>query len=115
MAPIATSLCLFALLGGCAATQERETLAIKMMANPIRKVVVMLQAMQKKVQAEGEKEEELYEKFMCYCKNGAGALSKSIADAEAKAPDLSRRGQGSDGGCQVGSHEGSQRLLNVAL
>merc|ERR1719214_500187 len=48
----------------------------------------MLQAMQKKVTAEGEKEEELFEKFMCYCKNGDEALAKSIADAEAKAPAL---------------------------
>merc|ERR1719316_1162021 len=46
-------------------------------ANPIRKVVVMLQAMEKK-------ETELYEKFMCYCKNSDGALAASIADAEAK-------------------------------
>merc|ERR1719217_326481 len=44
----------------------------------------MLQAMQKKVEAEGKKEDELFEKFMCYCKNGRGALEKSIADAEAK-------------------------------
>merc|ERR1719183_3033164 len=48
----------------------------------------MLQSMQKKITAEGEKEEELYEKFMCYCKNGDEALAKSIADAEAKAPEL---------------------------
>merc|ERR1719310_1592618 len=59
-----------------------------MTANPIRKVVTMLQAMQKKVAAEGEKEEELFEKFMCYCKSGEGSLSKSIADAEEKAPQL---------------------------
>merc|ERR1719313_920694 len=44
----------------------------------------MLQAMQKKVTAEGEKETELFEKFMCYCKNSDGALAKSIADAEEK-------------------------------
>merc|ERR1719313_656507 len=44
----------------------------------------MLQAMQKKVTAEGEKETELFEKFMCYCKNGDTALAKSIADAEDK-------------------------------
>merc|ERR1719486_1256586 len=53
-------------------------------ANPIRKVVTMLQAMEKKVKAEGEKETELYEKFMCYCKNGRGTLAKSVEDAEAK-------------------------------
>merc|ERR1712187_348967 len=55
-------------------------------ANPIRKVVTMLQAMQKKVTAEGEKEKELFEKFMCYCKHGDEALSKSIAEAETKIP-----------------------------
>jgi len=57
-------------------------------ANPIRKVVTMLQMMQKKVEAEGVKEEELFEKFMCYCKNGAAALAKSIGDAETKIPQL---------------------------
>merc|ERR1719482_229084 len=46
----------------------------------------MLQAMEKKVAAEGKKEDELYEKFMCYCKNGDEALAKSISDAEAKIP-----------------------------
>jgi len=55
-------------------------------ANPIRKVVNMLQAMQKKVTAEGEKEKELYDKFMCYCKNSGGTLGASIAAAETKVP-----------------------------
>jgi len=57
-------------------------------ANPIRKVVTMLQAMQKKIQTEGEKETALYEKFMCYCKNAGGDLSSSIAAAETKVPQL---------------------------
>merc|ERR1719235_2088347 len=48
----------------------------------------MLQMMQKKVEAEGVKEEELFEKFMCYCKNGAATLGKSIGDAEAKIPQV---------------------------
>jgi len=72
------------LFGAAVEAKQREA----MMANPIRKVVNMLTAMQKKVTAEGEKETELFEKFMCYCKNGAGALAKSIADAETKAPQL---------------------------
>merc|ERR1719277_2972343 len=42
----------------------------------------MLQAMQKKVDEEGKKEEVLFEKFMCYCKNGKGALEASIASAK---------------------------------
>jgi len=53
-------------------------------ANPIRKVVTMLQNMQTQVTAEGEKQEELFEKFMCYCTNGLGTLETSIADAEDK-------------------------------
>merc|ERR1719393_918346 len=44
--------------------------------------------MQKKVEAEGVKEEELFEKFMCYCKNGAATLGKSIGDAETKIPQV---------------------------
>jgi peptidoglycan hydrolase CwlO-like protein len=57
-------------------------------ANPIRKVVNMLQMMQKKVEAEGEKEKELYDKFMCYCKNAGGDLAKSIAENEQKSSEL---------------------------
>jgi len=57
-------------------------------ANPIRKVVTLLQNMEKKVSSEGEKEKELFDKYMCYCKNGASALEKSIADAGNKMPEL---------------------------
>jgi len=68
------------------AAEQRQTM--KVAANPIRKVVTMMQALQAKVEAEGEKEKELFDKYMCYCKNGAEALAKSIADAEAKGPEL---------------------------
>jgi len=57
-------------------------------ANPIRRVVTMLQAMQKKVAEEGEKEQKLFDGFMCYCKNGAGELSATIAAAENKNEQL---------------------------
>jgi len=70
------------------ASGERE--AARVAANPIRKVVTMLQAMQKKVMAEGEKEKELYEKFQCYCKTSGSSLSESIAAAESKAPALGK-------------------------
>jgi len=72
------ALFLFAALPLCAA--ER--------ANPIRKVVTMLQNMQAKVEAEGKKEAELFEKFMCYCKTGTADLAKSIDDAGTKMPEL---------------------------
>merc|ERR1711990_385319 len=57
-------------------------------ANPIRRVVTMLQMMQKKVEAEGVKEKELYEKFVCYCKSSKETLAKSIEDAETKIPQV---------------------------
>jgi len=56
--------------------------------NPIRKVVTMLQMMQKKIASEAERETELYEKYMCYCKTSGGTLAKSIEDAEAKIAEL---------------------------
>jgi len=56
--------------------------------NPMRRVVTMLQNMQKKIQAEGEKEEAMFEKFMCYCKNGKGALETSLDAAKDKNEQL---------------------------
>merc|ERR1719408_1053718 len=57
-------------------------------ANPIRKVVTMLQDMQKTVEAEGVKEEDLFEKFMCYCSGGEGALDASISAGKAQIEQL---------------------------
>jgi len=69
-----------------------ETLAVsgssKLNVNPIRRVVTMLQMMQKKVEAEGEKEQALFDKFMCYCKNGVRALEESIESARNKIEQL---------------------------
>merc|ERR1719310_1159145 len=62
--------------------------AAKLGANPMRRVITMLQMMVKKVEEEGKKETELFEKYMCYCKSGAETLGKSIADAEEKIPQL---------------------------
>eukprot|EP00746_Dinoflagellata_sp_MGD_P160272 gnl/MRDRNA2_/MRDRNA2_86911_c0_seq1.p1 gnl/MRDRNA2_/MRDRNA2_86911_c0~~gnl/MRDRNA2_/MRDRNA2_86911_c0_seq1.p1 ORF type:complete len:735 (+),score=224.88 gnl/MRDRNA2_/MRDRNA2_86911_c0_seq1:69-2273(+) len=57
-------------------------------ANPMRRVVTMLQMMQKKVEAEGEKEKELFDKFMCYCDTSKGELNDAIGSANDKIPDL---------------------------
>jgi len=55
--------------------------------NPVRKVVNMLQSMQKKITEEGEKEKVLHEKYMCYCKSSIGDLEKTISDAKVKKPE----------------------------
>merc|ERR1719174_312944 len=57
-------------------------------SNPIRKVVTMLQDMQKTVESEGKKEEDLFEKFMCYCSGGEGALEASIQQGKAQIEQL---------------------------
>jgi chromosome segregation ATPase len=44
--------------------------------------------MQKKVEGEGEKEQEMFDKFMCYCKNSGGTLQKAISENEAKSGEL---------------------------
>jgi septal ring factor EnvC (AmiA/AmiB activator) len=75
-----------AMMSVAAGAQQRE--AVSHTANPIRKVVTMLQSMVKKVTEEGEVEKKLFDKFMCYCEKGDAALAKSIADAETKMPEL---------------------------
>merc|ERR1719443_2564710 len=69
-----------------AATKLHESAEYR--ANPIRKVVTMLQNMQKKIAAESKKKEEAFDKYMCYCQNADSTLGKSIADAEAKIPQV---------------------------
>merc|ERR1719409_1288001 len=59
-----------------------------MTANPIRKIVTMLQMMENKIKAEGEKQEKLFEQYMCYCTTNEAALTASIKDSETKIPQL---------------------------
>jgi len=71
-----------------AAVVSAGTSAGERTPNPVRKVVNLLQAMQKKVEKEGEKAEELFEKFQCYRKTSGGDLQASITAAEGKIPEL---------------------------
>jgi len=57
-------------------------------ANPIRKVVTMLQMMIKKITAEGKKEQELHDKYMCYCETSDLTLTAAIEEANTKIPQL---------------------------
>merc|ERR1719159_613110 len=41
------------------------------------------------VRAEGDKEKELFDKYMCYCTTGGETLGKSIGDAKTKIPQVS--------------------------
>jgi DNA repair exonuclease SbcCD ATPase subunit len=57
-------------------------------ANPIRKVVTMLEMMINKIEAQGKKEKELFDKYMCYCETSDLTLTKSIEEANTKIPQL---------------------------
>merc|ERR1719191_395342 len=48
----------------------------------------MLQDMQKTVEEEGKKEQDLFDKFMCYCSDGEGALEASIKAGQAQIEQL---------------------------
>merc|ERR1719169_379393 len=60
-------------------------------ANPIRKIVTLLQNMQKEIEAEGAKEQELFDKFMCFCSGNDGNLKKKAADAKAQIEELTAK------------------------
>merc|ERR1719156_56661 len=69
---------------GFASAAEQQTMG----ANPIRKIVTLLQNMQKEIEAEGAKEKELFDKFMCFCSGNSGDLTKKAADAKAQIEEL---------------------------
>jgi septal ring factor EnvC (AmiA/AmiB activator) len=99
--------CVLIFLAGVAACQASlQGSGYKAAANPVRKVVTLLQKMQKAVEAEGEKEKELYDKFVCYCKTGSGDLSASISAAETKIPAL---------GSQIESAEAEKKETEETL
>merc|ERR550514_731556 len=64
---------------------------LKSHANPIRKVVTLMQNMQKEIEAEGVKEKELFDKFMCFCSANTGDLGKAEEDAKAKAEEMAAK------------------------
>merc|ERR1719443_2360765 len=75
----AKCLCVLAFLS----TSHAFSAAEKVQVNPIRKIVVMMENMQKEIDAQQAKDQELYDKFMCFCDNGAADLLKTASDAEA--------------------------------
>jgi len=80
-----------------AALALQQVQAAQVEANPIRKVVTMLEKIAKKVEAEGEKEADLFKKFMCYCSTSGGDLQKAIDGSGTKVPELQTAIEESEG------------------
>jgi len=74
------------LMAGSASAASTET-----GVNPIRRVVTLMQDMQKEVEAEGEKEAELMQKFECYCKGNTASLKQQQSDAAAKNEEMTAK------------------------
>lgn len=75
-------------LGLFSAVGSAESSAGTVGANPIRKVVTMMQKMSEKIEEEGETEKDLYDKFMCHCKSELADFNKGKAAFEAAVPKL---------------------------
>jgi len=54
--------------------------------NPIRRIVNLLQNMQKKIEEEGAEQEKMFEKFVCYCETNSEKLQKSVDDLTEQVP-----------------------------
>jgi len=65
--------------------------AEKVEMNPIRKIVTLMQDMQKEIEAEGEQEKKLYDNFMCFCETGEGDLKAAIEAGNGKISELSSK------------------------
>merc|ERR1719183_1018928 len=66
-----------------------QAVSLKVQANPIRNIVTLLQDMVKEIEAEGDKEEEALDKFMCYCDGSTGDMQKGADEGAQKAEELS--------------------------
>lgn len=75
--------CIIVLLSFQALVQPADSAA----ANPIRKVITLMQEMQKEIEVEKGKEKALFEKFMCICTEYPPELRQSI-DEGGKKVDL---------------------------
>jgi hypothetical protein len=63
-------------------------LSLRTEANPIRKVVTILQDMKKELEDEGDVEKGMFEKFMCYCDGNTEGMSKAVEEAGQKITEL---------------------------
>lgn len=59
-------------------------------ASPVEKVVTLLEELQTKIEADGEKEQQMYNKFACWCETTTARKAQAIDDAR---DEMRRLGQ----------------------
>jgi len=82
-----TFLALSLFLASCWSSAEAHSLQ----ENPIRRIVNIMQDMQKEIEIEGEKEEEAFDKFMCYCDGNTDGMKASADEGAQRASELSSK------------------------
>merc|ERR1719456_937707 len=75
---MARFLLLVALLGSFASAAVEDASKNR----PVTKVINMLKDMQKQLEKEGEEDEDVYDKLMCWCQTNDREKTQAIADAE---------------------------------
>lgn len=91
----------FLAIGGALAKQEfrQQSLEVawareldspkqKAYTNPVKRVTNLLQKMKAELDAEADKESEMYDKMVCWCETNEKEKKKAIADAEVKDREL---------------------------
>jgi len=76
------------LLALAAALPHGATSSLLSSRSPVRRIISMLEMMRVQLGEEGEREHELFDKFMCYCKGNLNTLESSVAQATEKIPQL---------------------------
>merc|ERR550525_446928 len=56
---------------------------------PVKRVVNLLEKMKAELEAEADKESEMYDKMVCWCETNEKEKKQAVADAEAKDIELS--------------------------
>lgn len=69
--------------GFVSGSMSTAALEMETTANPLRKVITLLQNLRKEVEAEGKTHKEMYEKFMCYCTTNEDATTKNLEEEKA--------------------------------
>merc|ERR1719247_3381318 len=79
----AIAVLLLALFGAASALSQDDA-----KNRPVTKVINLLKDMQAQLEKEGEEDEEVYDKMVCWCESGDKEKTKAIADAEARIMQL---------------------------
>merc|ERR1719421_542663 len=88
MAPACRASAMLGLILLCASGAAGLSVRQGSSKNPIRKIVTLMQDMQKEIEKEVEAEKALFEKFMCICQEYPSELKDTIDETTKSAEEL---------------------------